>query len=158
MIGSRYCVEALGLPVKTQWQPWYLNKQVKISDCFSTVTVILLSVLYCRTTNTEEMCEYFVGCGQICGVPWHDDGDDQRSRAFGASQQTCRRARTHRHIPSGQTASHTQMTRVLRVVIVMRVIVFKKKIKDWTNYVPHTHGLISKDFISSFCINWVGYK
>nr|ACN33679.1 unknown [Zea mays] len=28
VIGSRYCVEALGLPVKTQWQPWYLNKQV----------------------------------------------------------------------------------------------------------------------------------
>ncbi|XP_062230822.1 serine carboxypeptidase-like 26 isoform X2 [Phragmites australis] len=28
VIGSRYCVEALGLPIKTQWQPWYLNKQV----------------------------------------------------------------------------------------------------------------------------------
>ncbi|RLM94242.1 serine carboxypeptidase-like 33 isoform X1 [Panicum miliaceum] len=28
VIGSRYCVEALGLPIKTKWQPWYLNKQV----------------------------------------------------------------------------------------------------------------------------------
>lgn len=28
VIGSRYCVEALGLPIETQWQPWYLNKQV----------------------------------------------------------------------------------------------------------------------------------
>ncbi|KAF8692521.1 hypothetical protein HU200_039622 [Digitaria exilis] len=28
VIGSRCCVEALGLPIKTQWQPWYLNKQV----------------------------------------------------------------------------------------------------------------------------------
>ncbi|KAL6850088.1 hypothetical protein ACP4OV_020715 [Aristida adscensionis] len=28
VIGSRYCVEALGLPIKTQWQPWYLNRQV----------------------------------------------------------------------------------------------------------------------------------
>nr|CAD1829725.1 unnamed protein product [Ananas comosus var. bracteatus] len=28
VIGSRYCMEALGLPVKTQWQPWYHNKQV----------------------------------------------------------------------------------------------------------------------------------
>uniref|UniRef100_A0A0D3ENB9 Carboxypeptidase n=1 Tax=Oryza barthii TaxID=65489 RepID=A0A0D3ENB9_9ORYZ len=28
VIGSRYCVEALGLPVKSQWQPWYLNNQV----------------------------------------------------------------------------------------------------------------------------------
>ncbi|GJN05342.1 hypothetical protein PR202_ga22963 [Eleusine coracana subsp. coracana] len=28
VIGSRYCVEALGLATKTQWQPWYLNKQV----------------------------------------------------------------------------------------------------------------------------------
>ncbi|KAL6607797.1 hypothetical protein ACP70R_040860 [Stipagrostis hirtigluma subsp. patula] len=28
VIGSRYCVEALDLPIKTQWQPWYLNKQV----------------------------------------------------------------------------------------------------------------------------------
>ncbi|KAM3329726.1 hypothetical protein ACQJBY_026641 [Aegilops geniculata] len=28
VIGSRYCVEALGLPIKSQWQPWYLNKQV----------------------------------------------------------------------------------------------------------------------------------
>jgi serine carboxypeptidase-like clade 2 len=28
VIGSRYCVEALGLPIKTKWQPWYMNKQV----------------------------------------------------------------------------------------------------------------------------------
>ncbi|KAK1664671.1 hypothetical protein QYE76_052830 [Lolium multiflorum] len=28
VIGSRYCVEALALPIKTQWQPWYLNQQV----------------------------------------------------------------------------------------------------------------------------------
>ncbi|XP_066365960.1 serine carboxypeptidase-like 26 [Miscanthus floridulus] len=28
VIGSRYCVEALKLPMKTQWQPWYLDKQV----------------------------------------------------------------------------------------------------------------------------------
>uniref|UniRef100_A0A0D9V0E8 Carboxypeptidase n=1 Tax=Leersia perrieri TaxID=77586 RepID=A0A0D9V0E8_9ORYZ len=28
VIGSRYCVEALGLPIKRDWQPWYLNKQV----------------------------------------------------------------------------------------------------------------------------------
>ncbi|KAF8727103.1 hypothetical protein HU200_019609 [Digitaria exilis] len=28
VIGSRYCVEALGLPIKTQWQSWYLDKQV----------------------------------------------------------------------------------------------------------------------------------
>ncbi|KAL5222919.1 hypothetical protein ABZP36_027632 [Zizania latifolia] len=28
VIGSRYCVEALGLPVRSQWQPWYLNNQV----------------------------------------------------------------------------------------------------------------------------------
>ncbi|WVZ96620.1 hypothetical protein U9M48_042235, partial [Paspalum notatum var. saurae] len=28
VIGSRYCVEALRLPIKTQWQPWYLDKQV----------------------------------------------------------------------------------------------------------------------------------
>ncbi|KAM0906935.1 hypothetical protein ACQ4PT_016467 [Festuca glaucescens] len=28
VIGSRYCVEALGLPIKTPWQPWYLDKQV----------------------------------------------------------------------------------------------------------------------------------
>ncbi|KAE8810016.1 serine carboxypeptidase-like 33 [Hordeum vulgare] len=28
VIGSRYCVEALGLPIKSQWQPWYLDKQV----------------------------------------------------------------------------------------------------------------------------------
>ncbi|CAL4895584.1 unnamed protein product [Urochloa decumbens] len=28
VIGSRYCVESLDLPVKTQWQPWYLDKQV----------------------------------------------------------------------------------------------------------------------------------
>ncbi|KQK04225.1 serine carboxypeptidase-like 26 isoform X2 [Brachypodium distachyon] len=27
-IGSRYCVEALGLAVKSQWQPWYLSNQV----------------------------------------------------------------------------------------------------------------------------------
>jgi hypothetical protein len=32
-IGSRYCVEALGLPVKSQWQPWYLNNQVIIALC-----------------------------------------------------------------------------------------------------------------------------
>jgi serine carboxypeptidase-like clade 2 len=28
VIGSRYCVESLDLPIKTQWQPWYLDKQV----------------------------------------------------------------------------------------------------------------------------------
>ncbi|KAG8045378.1 hypothetical protein GUJ93_ZPchr0008g12432 [Zizania palustris] len=28
VIGSRYCVEALGLPIKRDWQPWYLNRQV----------------------------------------------------------------------------------------------------------------------------------
>lgn len=28
VIGSRYCVEALGLPLKSQWQPWYHKKQV----------------------------------------------------------------------------------------------------------------------------------
>ncbi|XP_062209921.1 serine carboxypeptidase-like 26 isoform X2 [Phragmites australis] len=28
VIGSRYWVEALGLPVKSQWQPWYLKDQV----------------------------------------------------------------------------------------------------------------------------------
>ncbi|KAL6626237.1 hypothetical protein ACP70R_029963 [Stipagrostis hirtigluma subsp. patula] len=28
VIGSRYWVEALGLPVKSQWQSWYLNNQV----------------------------------------------------------------------------------------------------------------------------------
>ncbi|KAJ1261817.1 hypothetical protein BS78_09G059600 [Paspalum vaginatum] len=28
VIGSRYCVESLRLPIKTQWQPWYLDKQV----------------------------------------------------------------------------------------------------------------------------------
>lgn len=28
VIGSRYCVESLGLPLKTQWQTWYHNKQV----------------------------------------------------------------------------------------------------------------------------------
>ncbi|KAF0927519.1 hypothetical protein E2562_034010 [Oryza meyeriana var. granulata] len=28
VIGSRYCVEALGLPIKTDWQSWYLDKQV----------------------------------------------------------------------------------------------------------------------------------
>lgn len=28
VISTRYCVEALGLPIKTQWQPWYLDKQV----------------------------------------------------------------------------------------------------------------------------------
>ncbi|KAL6850311.1 hypothetical protein ACP4OV_020938 [Aristida adscensionis] len=27
-IGTRYWVEALGLPIKSQWQPWYLNSQV----------------------------------------------------------------------------------------------------------------------------------
>uniref|UniRef100_A0A0E0H9X2 Carboxypeptidase n=1 Tax=Oryza nivara TaxID=4536 RepID=A0A0E0H9X2_ORYNI len=28
VISSRYCVEALGLPIKTDWQSWYLDKQV----------------------------------------------------------------------------------------------------------------------------------
>ncbi|KAF8692522.1 hypothetical protein HU200_039623 [Digitaria exilis] len=28
VIGSRYWVEALGLPIKSQWQPWYLKNQV----------------------------------------------------------------------------------------------------------------------------------
>ncbi|KAG6466590.1 serine carboxypeptidase-like 26 [Zingiber officinale] len=28
VIGSRYCVEALGLPLESQWQPWFLNHQV----------------------------------------------------------------------------------------------------------------------------------
>ncbi|XP_010914643.1 serine carboxypeptidase-like 26 [Elaeis guineensis] len=28
VIGSRYCVEALRLPLKSKWQPWYHNKQV----------------------------------------------------------------------------------------------------------------------------------
>ncbi|CAO2202951.1 unnamed protein product [Urochloa humidicola] len=28
VLGSRYWVEALGLPIKSQWQPWYLNNQV----------------------------------------------------------------------------------------------------------------------------------
>ncbi|WOL03248.1 hypothetical protein Cni_G11968 [Canna indica] len=28
VIGSRYCAEALGLPLKSQWQPWFLNHQV----------------------------------------------------------------------------------------------------------------------------------
>ncbi|KAG1365326.1 serine carboxypeptidase-like 26 [Cocos nucifera] len=28
VIGTRYCVEALGLPLKSQWQPWYHNNQV----------------------------------------------------------------------------------------------------------------------------------
>ncbi|CAL4956909.1 unnamed protein product [Urochloa decumbens] len=28
VIGSRYWVEALDLPIKSQWQPWYLNNQV----------------------------------------------------------------------------------------------------------------------------------
>lgn len=28
VIGSRYWVEALGLPIKSQWQPWYLKDQV----------------------------------------------------------------------------------------------------------------------------------
>jgi hypothetical protein len=32
VIGSRYCVEALALPIKTQWQPWYLNQQVWNSE------------------------------------------------------------------------------------------------------------------------------
>ncbi|KAL5215865.1 hypothetical protein ABZP36_007266 [Zizania latifolia] len=27
VIGSRYCMEALGLPIKRDWQPWYLNSQ-----------------------------------------------------------------------------------------------------------------------------------
>jgi serine carboxypeptidase-like clade 2 len=31
VIGSRYCVEALKLPMKTQWQPWYLDKQVGLN-------------------------------------------------------------------------------------------------------------------------------
>ncbi|CAD6231490.1 unnamed protein product [Miscanthus lutarioriparius] len=28
VIGSRYWVDALGLPIKSQWQPWYLKNQV----------------------------------------------------------------------------------------------------------------------------------
>ncbi|EEC78565.1 hypothetical protein OsI_18545 [Oryza sativa Indica Group] len=28
VISSRYCVDALGLPIKTDWQSWYLDKQV----------------------------------------------------------------------------------------------------------------------------------
>ena len=31
VIGSRYCVEALKLRMKTQWQPWYLDKQVGLN-------------------------------------------------------------------------------------------------------------------------------
>jgi serine carboxypeptidase-like clade 2 len=27
-IGSRYWVDAIGLPIKSQWQPWYLKNQV----------------------------------------------------------------------------------------------------------------------------------
>ncbi|RLN00601.1 hypothetical protein C2845_PM06G06400 [Panicum miliaceum] len=30
VIGSRYCVESLDLPIKTQWQPWYLDKQSSV--------------------------------------------------------------------------------------------------------------------------------
>ncbi|KAF3334533.1 serine carboxypeptidase-like 33 [Carex littledalei] len=28
VIGTRYCMEAIGLPIKTQWRPWYQNMQV----------------------------------------------------------------------------------------------------------------------------------
>uniref|UniRef100_A0A0D3ACW8 Peptidase S10 serine carboxypeptidase n=1 Tax=Brassica oleracea var. oleracea TaxID=109376 RepID=A0A0D3ACW8_BRAOL len=28
VIGSRYCVEALGLPVKSEWRSWFHNHQV----------------------------------------------------------------------------------------------------------------------------------
>ena len=58
-----------------------------------------------------------VGCGKICGVPRYDNGDNQRSWPFGAPQQTRRRARAYWHVPPGETASHTQMTRMFRVAM-----------------------------------------
>lgn len=33
MIGSRYCVEALGLPVKSEWRSWFHNHQVRFYLC-----------------------------------------------------------------------------------------------------------------------------
>jgi len=120
---------------------------------FQLLPLILLSVLYCGTTNAEDMYN-IVGRGKICGVPWHDNGDNQRSWSFGAPQQTFRRSRTYRHIPSGQTASHTQMTRVFRV----GYFYFKNKISRIEQLMCATQGLISMHFISSCCMNWVGYK
>jgi len=94
-----------------------------------------------------------VGRGKICGVPWHDNGDNQRSWSFGAPQQTFRRSRTYRHIPSGQTASHTQMTRVFRVV--MRVFfISKTKSQGLDNLcASHTGKLVS---ISFPVAAWIG--
>ncbi|KAJ3669613.1 hypothetical protein LUZ60_011563 [Juncus effusus] len=44
VIGTRYCVEALGLPMKSQWQRWYNNMQVagrfvKYEEGLSMVTI-----------------------------------------------------------------------------------------------------------------------
>jgi len=31
VIGTRYCVEALGLPLKSRWRTWYHDNQVYIA-------------------------------------------------------------------------------------------------------------------------------
>jgi len=30
VIGSRYCVEALGISVKSEWRSWFHNHQVRV--------------------------------------------------------------------------------------------------------------------------------
>lgn len=45
IIGSRYCVEALGLPVKSPWRSWFHNKQVPSSfSCKINLHVIWIFV------------------------------------------------------------------------------------------------------------------
>lgn len=38
VIGSRYCVEALGLPLKSSWRSWFHKKQVIATACKHTHT------------------------------------------------------------------------------------------------------------------------
>lgn len=65
VIGSRYCVEALGLPIKTQWQPWYLDKQVWTSSWTEHLVnwpwVVSVSViLKCRPNHAMQVAGRFV--------------------------------------------------------------------------------------------------
>ncbi len=107
VISSRYCVEALGLPIKTDWQSWYLDKQVCKPE--AELNINTSCDLTCIHAETWSKIFQFAGCWEVCGVPWNDNGDCQRGRSPGSPQQTCWRAYADKCIPSWWEASDKQM-------------------------------------------------
>lgn len=54
VIGTRYCIEALGLPLKSSWRSWYHDNQV--APQFSTSTLHSVFTLKKKIEKKENRC------------------------------------------------------------------------------------------------------